>query len=492
MLATGSGSLAAPLIHFAAVLLVTQFYAPEAYGLWAVLMSIVLIPGAVATLRYELAIVLAESEQEAGSLFLLAILLSAATAALTWVTTFLAVNFVQSWSCAGGLVPWLWTVAPLVFLAGFTLACDGWCTRQRAFGVRALCLVLLAALVGAVQVGAYLAGFTGVGGLILGTFAGYSASSLLLLACVWGRSAPEFVRGFRLKGLGPVARKHRNFPLFSVPYTFVGTLRLQGVTLLFGALAGGAAVGLYSLAYRLTNFPVSLFTNCIRPVLFEKAARERVISDVQPFLENLLHVVSSLCLPGLVLFLARAEVLFEVMLPENWLGIAPYARILVVPAVAFVLTNWMDRILDVLRLQRLAFQLEVAFSTASLVAILIGLLALKDPLLAAGLQSTCLLAYSVWYIHVVYREARFSRRGLWQYARFVGVLTVACAGGFILLDSVLPLLAADLVYLAFAYAGVTGYLARRFATVLGAGRGEREHPAVQIDVPRTAGVGGSS
>lgn len=486
MLVSGIGSFLAPLINVASIVVIIQLYGPDDYGLWAVLTSVSLLPGTVATLRYELAIVLAEEEEQAGRAFLLCLLLSAVFALATWAVVGSALLAIPAWQYREGLLAWLWAVPLLVFLTGFVATGTAWCTRQQAFGVQAVALVMLAALVCGVQIGAYFVGMRGAGGLILGSVVGNSACALILLAFVLRRPPLGFLAGFTLRGMRALVVRYRNFPLFSVPYTFVGALRLQGVTLLFGSLAAANAVGHYAFAYRLANFPVGPFTNGIRPVLFEKAARLADLRNLQAFVENLLQVLSTLCLPVLVLFLARADHLFSALLPARWMGAAPYVKLLVLPAVAFLHTNWMDRILDVLQLQKLAFKLEACFSLACLTGLGFGLLVLDSPLLAVALQATCLLTYNVYYVHVIYRETGFERSGLWRYGCRTAVQAAGCAALFCAADTLLPLYASDVAFLLIAYGVGAIFLGRHFAQHLRPSPGLSDATLASANPPKPA------
>ena len=54
----GIGGAMAQLITFAALPVIARMYTPAEYAIWAIVMAIALIPGSVACLRYESALVL--------------------------------------------------------------------------------------------------------------------------------------------------------------------------------------------------------------------------------------------------------------------------------------------------------------------------------------------------------------------------------------------------------------------------------------------------
>ena len=392
MLVSGGASLLSPLINFAAIPVITRLYGPADFGVWAVITSLSLIPGQVATGRYELATVVAGDEQEAGQLTRTALLGPVVFALAAAVLLLAAWPWMQGTGRAAALRPFLWAVPVLVLMVGWRMALDGWAIRRRAFTARAASIVTLALVTNATQVLAWYGGMRGPGGLVAGSVAGFTAATGLLAAFLVGRADADFRAGLRTLRVGSVLRRYRNFPFFSAPYTLLGNLRREGMKLVLGALTPAAVVGAVAFSWRLTNFPAMMFSNGIRPVLFERASRQGVAA-LAPWLERIWSVLTMLTLPGLVVFLFHADRVFRIAIGSRWIEAAPYARLLAVPAVVLVHTNWLDRLYDVLQRQRAIFALEAVFAVLSLTALAGGLLLGGGPLAAVALLAGVLTVY---------------------------------------------------------------------------------------------------
>ena len=114
ILRVGIGTLSAQLLTALTLPLLTRLYMPEAYAGWALLMSAVLIVSSISTLRYELAIVLPDSHEEAANVMV-------GCAGITCVGALIVGLFIP-W-CAfwvlgetfyNELKGWLWSVPPLI------------------------------------------------------------------------------------------------------------------------------------------------------------------------------------------------------------------------------------------------------------------------------------------------------------------------------------------------------------------------------------------
>ncbi len=370
-------------------------------------MSFVLLPGNVATMRYDLAVVLAEDDREAGqvigvsSAFVLLFGLVSGMAVLSrglWLPLFPPLLSVGAE---------IWAVPALIMVVGLGLVTRAFCTRIGAFHFNSLSLVFLAAGTNGFQILAPRLQIEGVQGLILGSLFGWSASLLILMMAFLTRANRKLWLGVGSLNYLPVLRRYRNFPRYSVPYSFVGTLRIEGIKLLLGMYGNASLVGDIAFAQRLMNFPVTVFCGGIRPVLFQKATRAVRLVDVEPFVTRLL-VMLVLCLtPAMVAFQFLAPEVFQVLGGGGWNNSVPFARILLVPSFLLLLTGWLDRLLDVTGRQDLALKYEVGFSLFSLLLFWVGLAPCGNTLLAVGLQSAASLVYYFVLAWVIYRVAGF-------------------------------------------------------------------------------------
>ena len=460
VLVAGGGGGVAQAVNFLCLPVITRLYTPAEYGSWVLLISLVATLGTIAAFRYELAVVLPESQCEAANVFALTVLLSGLWAGLSGGLLLFAGGRVLSRMEDPALAGWLWAAIPLIALTGIVAACHCWCTREKAFGVSAAAYISLAAFTNGTQILLALLGFTGMPGLILGTLVGQAASVLLLGVSVVLLSRSALVKGVSWKGIRSAAAKYKNFPLYTVPYTIVGLLRERAAVFLLGAFAPREAVGYYGFSYRLMMAPVTLLSNGLRPVLFQKAARTPAFL-LHAFVDRL-HALICLCAtPVLIAFLFFAEDLFRLAFGDEWLEAAPYARLFCVATFCFVYTGWLDRLFDVKGKQRLALQLEAGFSTATILAFWSVLAVSRNALHAVAIQVAILACYYMVHLCVAYRISEFPVVALVRLIRRVVVLSAAYGLLILALSTVFGPLTSMALF-ALAVAGVSFVFAKRW------------------------------
>ncbi|MGI5933055.1 MAG: lipopolysaccharide biosynthesis protein, partial [Eubacterium sp.] len=123
-----TGTTFAQIIVVLASPLLTRLYGPEAFGFYALFASITGILGVIACMRYELAIMLPKTDEEAANLLGLCLLCVAVVSGLTVPALYFGGDALLSLLRAPGLGPYLILVPPFVFISGVFLALNRWTT----------------------------------------------------------------------------------------------------------------------------------------------------------------------------------------------------------------------------------------------------------------------------------------------------------------------------------------------------------------------------
>jgi O-antigen/teichoic acid export membrane protein len=427
MAVSGGGSLFSPLINFITIPIVARLYGPAAFGEWALLMSVALIVGQVSTLRYELAVVLADDDADAGRLVGLSLLNILMISLVSLLAAGLIAARFETQAWASALLRYLPMFGLLVVALGIKVLADGWSVRLRAFRMRAASLGLMAGVTGGAQIGLYYLGQQSAAGMILGSLCGFAGAGLFLiiyLAVISPGTRPRFTE------LKRIARAHSKFPVFSAPYTILGNMRREGQKVILGAWGSASMVGAVALSWRLTNMPAQMISSGIRPVLFERAARTENLKDLQPFLQRILLVLGLVTLPALVFFEFHAETIFRLIFGSQWDAAIPYTRILAIPAILFLQTNWLDRVFDVTGRQDLVLRLETIFSVLSLSGLAVGLWVFGSSQLAIVIFSSILVVYYLSIAFTAFRLAGFDLRVIAIRQTSVLILALVLAGAY--------------------------------------------------------------
>ncbi len=429
---SGVGSMVAPLINFAAIPIVLRIYSPAEYGNWVLIMSFAILLGNVSTLRYERALVLAEDDKETGQILGLCLLLIVLIAGFAFVGILASPWWVGFIPSLAEVQSHLWAVPLLTGLIGLSWVGRSLCTRHRAFIYNSLSFIVFASFTNAGQILAPKFGLSGSFGLLVGSIAGWTGSTLVVLLGSLLNSNKDVWLGLISLKFIDRAMVYINFPRFSVPYTFVGTLRLEGVKLLFGVYGNSALVGDFSFAQRLTNFPVTVFCGGIRPVLFQKAARPKESIELEIFIRRVMFSLVLIIVPLAVLFEIQAEIIFDFFVGPKWSGSVAYARILVLPAMGMIFASWLDRMFDVKGRQGLALVLQIVFTVLGLACFSVGLLLLDNPLLAVFSQGFVTFLYFSLTGFVAYRICEFPISKLRGLLYFPFILILLVVGSWLL------------------------------------------------------------
>ena len=366
-----SGSVVAQGITFVAYLLLSRLYLPADFGLYNIFYSYIEVLIILSTCKYEMAIVKADSEAEAAALTRFSLRLNAAVSAVILVATVvLSLLRVE----AVPLPPLLLLLIPLmVFFCGttrvYTFAFDRYSHfRQIAAAevVTSLSGTLLKVAFGLLAAVGQLFHLVG---LPLGTILGKVAGNVYYRAGV--RRLPSVAPATPLR---PLLRKHRNFPLYSMPRELVSSFSANLPFMWLGLYFDNALLGLFSLAYTFTMRPVNILANTFEKVFYPSAKEKTDLH--QPLgrdLGRFLLTLTAVVLPVLLVAFFFAEPLFTFLFGPKWIGTGYYVRCLVPWIGVLLLTNSLAFVPNVFATQRTDFLFQLVQLLFRVAALAIGL-----------------------------------------------------------------------------------------------------------------------
>lgn len=436
ILTVGSGTALAQIITAASTPLLTRLFAPEAHAAWAIFLSTSVIFSGIATLRYELAVVLPRDRQQSACLVLAGGTVAVIVSLLSGLALGLAGPQILPPEWHGALRLWCWLVPVSVLSTALYQMAIAWCTREADFSLYSAAQFALPVGILLGQLGFAAAGRRDAWGLIGGTVCGQFAVAALLGARLGWRDRAT-LQAVSWHKVFEVAKAFRNYPLYMTPYTVVGLTRERLVYFLLGRLGTAAAAGHYNLVARLINLPNSFVASALRPVFFQHATGQDPRTLEQPVLE----ITRTLGLVSVLLyapFIAQAPWLFGIVFGDAWVPAAPYAVVLSLPAIPLLMGNWADRLFDVLGRQRTALTMEVIFSLIAMAGLLGGYWLFRDLFSAVIVQSTLLALYFSLWLGALFQAAGFSLSRLFRVLAAVAGLGAAAWGGCQVAARLLP------------------------------------------------------
>ena len=319
-----SGTFVAQVVGVLFIPVLAAIYSPEEYGEYSIFMSIVATYSVIASLKYEQGIVIADSNDQARSLYELCVMINAGLAAVLLVGLFVVA---RAGSVEFLTLKHVFAVPLLGFMVGYYYIVRSYANRLEMYKDMSLMRV------GNISITTLTQWFSrwglGVNGLIGGKFLGEMSTSIYLTCRVLAQSktqSPErSAKRYRLLLLRFV-----DFAKFQSPTSMINALTVVTPILVVGKFFGIEAAGIYGMATKLLQAPMSLIGSSAREVFFQKASKLHRAGEsfLQLYLDTTVGLMKVALLP-ILLVLFLGDYLVGVVLGAEWLECGTVLKILV-------------------------------------------------------------------------------------------------------------------------------------------------------------------
>lgn len=381
-----SGTTAAQGIALLSAPILTRLYAPEAFGMLAMFVSLAGILGGIACMRYEQAILLPKEDHDAANLFGASLLFSLLMGLLTLPAVLWGGRYFLHWVNMPELAPYLLLLPFMVLLHGMLLAFRYWNTRMKRYAVQSVSTVAgrLSAVISKLSVGGF--GHATGGALIASEIGGQ-----VVVAGVLGNGIARHTGAFLSKnvtwnGMCAGIRRYKRFPAYSSLSTLLNVASWQVPVVLLGVFFSPAVVGFYALGFRILQLPMHLIGSAIGQVFFQRAADAKRDGTLPALVEQTFQklVVFSIW-PMLILGLAGRH-LYAWVFGSEWAEAGAYVEILAPWAFFWLVTSPLSTLINALERQAFGLRFDICLMITRLASIVTGGY-LADIWLALGLYS---------------------------------------------------------------------------------------------------------
>lgn len=392
LIVIGGTSIGA-LITIIATPIITRYFTPDAFGIFAVFSSFVSIISIVACMRYENAIMLPRSDDDAFNIFaaclLLAFLLSVLLIPILW---FFQSEIITLFKLPS-LGSYILIVPFMVFMNGVFNTFYYWNTRTKNFKRLAGARITNSVVTNGSQLGGAFLGFVTAGGLIIGIILGTFSSIVVLSVQIWKNDIPILKSSLGWKSMVSGLKRYRNFPIYDTSSAFLNSLSWQLPVFMLAAFFSPTIVGYYSLGLMALFFPLTLIAGSLSQNFFQKAVEAKEEGTLGRLVERVFEVLVTLGLyPIFLLTLVGANV-FIVIFGPNWGEAGVYIQILSIWAFVWFVSSPLSGVFGVLEKQAYGLKQNIAIISTRFVSLLIGGL-LGNPQIALGLfAGTGILMY---------------------------------------------------------------------------------------------------
>ena len=325
-LMTGTTVAQATLVAVAPIL--TRIYTPEEFGLLALYMAISSIFAVVATARYELAIMLPESHDDASSVFWLSILISFFISATVFAIVLFWGESLTNFIGNPEIEQWLYLVPATVLLMGIYQSLNYWNTRNKFFSNVSKSKMVQSVATAGGQLSVAGSSYTSYG-LIGGYTLGQMFGTLYLVFKVYKKKKTKPAT-FTLNRIFGAAWKYKKFPLFSSYGTIFDKIAQQMPVLILTRYFSPYITGQFSLTYRVLSLPSSLIGSAISQVLFQKVVEihNNQPEKLRPYVTKIFFILLLSMLPLVAILNLWGEALFAFVFGDAWREAGALAAIL--------------------------------------------------------------------------------------------------------------------------------------------------------------------
>lgn len=350
----------------------TRLYSPEDFGTLALFLSITSIIGVISCLRYELAIMLPESDEEAANLLGVSLCFVVLISFLSIPTIWLGRPIILDLLKAPQLSAYLWLVPPMVFFSGVFLALNYWNSRTKHFGRLSVARVFQSVTTTGTQIGSGYIGYGNGGGLIGAGVLGSAVSSLILSGQIWRDDSSLLRQSINWCGMKQGVERYSKFPLYDTWASLLNTISWQLPALLLSAFFSASVAGYYALTFRLMSLPMNFIGQSIGQVFFQRASVAKNDGKLEDVVEKTFsHLFKVAILPISILTLIAQDV-FVLAFGEEWRESGVYLQILGIWSFFWFISSPVSSLFPILERQKDLLYIQIGIFVSRLASLTIG------------------------------------------------------------------------------------------------------------------------
>jgi len=322
------GTAIAQLISLATAPVLYRMYDKEFYGTLGVFMAIAGVLGAISSMQYIQAVIIEKEDDDALQALWLVRLINGSLSLITLVIVFFFGDLIASWLHNTLLADWIILIPVSIFFSGQNELFRIWANRKKKFTIMTVNAVLTAVLVPVVSISVGIFYNDGPLGLFLGMLAGQIIPAVFM-SWQLGKDYSFGLSTFRMVEIRKMARKHIDFPKYSLPADFINRFSNQMPTFMLSVFSGAGAVASYNLSVRMLSLPIQLMSSAVSEVFRQRAVEDyQMTRNCRPiFVKTLMTLTVLSVLPTTILLILGPN-LFVFFFGEQWREAGVFSQIL--------------------------------------------------------------------------------------------------------------------------------------------------------------------
>lgn len=372
VLKLATGTTLSQLLTILVTPILARLYDPSSFGVWGVYVSISTVIIVITCLRYELAIILPEKNEDAVNLFGVSIAFCALFSLIVLGLVAIGRNYVAQLLRIPELAPLLWLLPLNTFFGGAFNALNYWNTRTKQYTRLSIARFFNSLIVIAIQLlgGLLMPGKSN--GLILGTVASMIVSSLILGGQIIRDDGRLFVAHLRWRNMRLLIARYKKFPLYGSWSALMNSISWQLPSFLLTYFFSPQVAGYYAVGNRLLRLPLDVLGSAVAQVFFQRSAESKEQGTLATLVVNTFRqlVIFSL-FPLLTITLTGASV-FRFLLGPVYSEAGVYSQILSVWTFLVFISSPMSMLFATLEKQEFGLKLNAWILISRFAALVTG------------------------------------------------------------------------------------------------------------------------
>lgn len=391
-----SGTAVAQCITFLAYPIIARLYSSEDFGVYTTILSYIDILVILSTARYEQAIMISKDKKEIAAIVKLCRIMCLAVSAIIAIVACIILAFNE----ASKLDMLILFIPLLVFFNGqyriYLLLFNKYKEfKQIAFSDIStnISATIFKIIFGALEILKV--------GLPLGTSLGRIVGNINYRWRIRKISLPQPDKGC----ITAMIKKHRNFPLYSMPKDFINSFSANLPFTLLAIYFDEAYIGLFAMAFTFTFRPMNLINSAYERVLYERISTKYL--NHQPIVKDIVRFFGynyAVLTPLFVIAFIFAQPILTFILGAEWAASATYFRYMLPWIYTMLISSSISFIPNIFATQRTEAIMYLVLFVVRLAALGLGIYADSfrlSILLFCSTGTLFSIILTIWYFRLI-------------------------------------------------------------------------------------------
>lgn len=365
------GTVLGQLILVVTTPLLTRIYSPAEYGIYGNFISFAAILSVIASLRYELAIVVPKKDSESLQIMSISIYILIINSIIFTSLLILFEPIISKYFSWYDNQFAIFTLT-YIFFTGLFQIFNYWITRKQLFIYSAYAQVIRSFSIVLIQLflGYFFIGIFKSSGLIFGHIIGQTIAFLVLFFVILKFKTKPI--SFNFSEMFKTAVKYKEFPVFSSGTSLINTISNHLPIIMLTYYFSTSISGLYLLANRILAIPIGILGNAIAQVFLQKTAKDRYDAPSNKNAFKLWKYLMPISFGINFTIFLLAPTIFKIVFGDAWVKAGEFARILSIWTLFKFVGTPMSSISYTYNKQKHFFIYQLIVFLGRLVALIIG------------------------------------------------------------------------------------------------------------------------